>query len=278
MDGAGGLGIARADAVVRPLAVAQNLGAISHFMLPRGVPPPPPAGAAYLLQVAEGARSLVRSSLVEASAGGKAADVVAAIGAIGAQLATAYEQHVVQQRRIDAELEQALAGVECRKGCSFCCHLRVTTTVLEVIRIAEALSRDRSPERRSALVFTARKTAGLSDRDRLQQRTPCPLLVDGACSIYEVRPLTCHALLSRSASLCEHQLLASAAGDEPLKIPSPIAPRLLAASLISGQIAALRDLGLASHLVELISATAALQQDRNLLLRWLNREDVFARA
>jgi hypothetical protein len=53
---------------------------------------------------------------------------------------------------------------------------------------------------------------------------------------------------------------------------------LLAASLINGQIAALRDLGLASHPVELVSALAALERDPALFVRWLSREDVFARA
>ena len=61
-------------------------------------------------------------------------------------------------------------------------------------------------------------------------------------------------------------------------MPSPLAPRLLAASLINGQIAAMRDLGLASHPVELISSLAALERDPTVLVRWLNREDVFARA
>ena len=40
----------------------------------------------------------------------------------------------------------------------------------------------------------------------------------------------------------------------------------------------MRDLGLASHPVELISSLAALERDPTVLVRWLNREDVFARA
>ena len=81
-----------------------------------------------------------------------------------------------------------------------------------------------------------------------------------------------------SASLCERQFDASAEPDDQLLLPSPLTPRLLAASLINGQIAALRDLGLASRPVELVSALAALERDPALFVRWLSREGVFARA
>ncbi|HLJ18878.1 MAG TPA: hypothetical protein VKU84_01705, partial [Stellaceae bacterium] len=81
-----------------------------------------------------------------------------------------------------------------------------------------------------------------------------------------------------SASICERQFEAGAAQDDPQVVPSPLTPRLLSASLISGQIAALRDLGLASHPVELISALTELELDPHLFVRWLSREDVFPRA
>jgi hypothetical protein len=242
-------------------------------MLPQGIPPPPPEGARYLRTVAETARNLVRQSLIEASARGRPADVLAAIDAIGVNLGAAYEAQFAYQRGIDATFERGLAEVECRKGCSFCCHLTVTATPLEVIRIAAVLG-----DRRSAVLSTAEAIAGLDNRQRLARKVPCPLLIEGACSVYEVRPLTCRALLSRSASLCERQFETQAGQDDALLVPSPLTPRLLCASLINGQIAALRDLGLAGHPVELVSALAALERDSNLFVRWLSREDVFARA
>jgi len=82
----------------------------------------------------------------------------------------------------------------------------------------------------------------------------------------------------RHRRLCARQFEASAAPDDALLVPSPLTPRLLATSLITGQIAALRDLGLASHPVELVSALAALQRDPMSFVRWLNHENVFARA
>ena len=274
MDKANPLAAAAAGATIVPLVVAQDLGAITHLMLPRGIRLPPAEGARYLRSVAEASRKLVRQSLIEASAGGRPAEVLVAIPGIGAGLVAVYEDQLAHQRRIDAAFEHSLAAVECRKGCSFCCRLRVTATPLEVIRIAAAMD----PGRRSTVLATADAIAGLDERQRLARKLPCPLLLEGACSVYEIRPLTCRALLSRSASICERQFDAGAAPDDPQVVPSPVTPRLLSAGLINGQIAALRDLGLASHPVELISALAELERDPNLFIRWLCREDVFAGA
>ena len=274
MDKAERLAAAAAHAIIRPLSVELELGAITHLMLPRGIAPPPAEGARYLRDIAERARKLVRQSLIEASAGGRAAPVLAAIDAIGSSLVGLYEAEFAHQREIDGTFEGGLAAVECRKGCSFCCQLRVTATVLEVTRIAATFD----DERRSLVLSTAEAVSGLDERQRLARSVPCPLLLEGACSAYELRPLTCRALLSRSANLCERLFDGGTMADKSALVPSPVTPRLLSASLINGQIAALRDLGLASHPVELISALAALEREPTLLLRWLSREDVFARA
>ncbi len=274
MDQAKRLAAAAADATVGPLSVEQDLGAITHLMLPKGVPPPAQEAGRYLRGVAEASRKLVRQALIEASGGRRAAAVLAAIERIGAILAAAYADQLEYQRRIDAAFERGLSAVECRKGCSFCCHLKVTATPLEVIRIAATIDADRH----SSVLAAADEVVGLDERQRLARKIPCPLLIEGACSVYEVRPLTCRALLSLSASICERQFDAGGTQDDPQVVPSPLTPRLLSASLINGQIAALRDLGLASRPVELISGLAALERNPSLFVRWLSREDAFAAA
>jgi len=259
---------------IRPLAVEQDLGAITHLMLPQGIAPPAPQARDYLRDLAETARTLVRQSLISSSIGGRADAVLVAIGAMGAELADLYEREFARQRAIDATFEQSLAAVECRKGCSFCCRLKVTATPLEVIRIATTLD-----DARGATVLSAAELiAGMNERERVARQVPCPLLLDGACSAYEVRPLTCRALLSRRAALCERYFEVGTTMTDSGPVPSLVAPRLIAAALINGQIAALRDVGLASKTVELISALAALTRDPSLFLRWLSREDVFGRA
>jgi hypothetical protein len=278
VDKAGRLGATPSGPGIRPLAMAHDLGALTHLMLPAGITPPPGDVMRYLRGIAEGARELVRQSLIEGSAEGRPEHVLAAIETIGIGLVAAYEDQFARQRRIDASFEQALAGVECRKGCSFCCRLKVTGTVLEVVRIAAAIGAGRFPDRRSVVLSAADKVAGLDDTQRLAGQVPCPLLIEGACSVYEIRPITCRALLSRSVSLCERQFDVSVGTDDNVPVPSPVTPRLLSACLINGQIAALRDLGLPSRPVDLITGLAALERDPNLFVRWLSGEDVFARA
>lgn len=241
-------------------------------MLPSGLGEPPKEALHYLRSIAEDTRALVREALVEASAEGRPEDVLAAIERVGIGLGAAYEDQLAHQRRVDPDFERRLAGAECRKGCSFCCLLKVTVTILEVLRIAA-----RQPSERRSAILAAAETSGPEDRGHLTRSMPCPLLVDGACSIYEFRPLTCRALLSQSAAACERQFVLDAGTDAPLLVPSLATPRLLAASFINGQVAALRDLNLASHPVELVSGLAALEREPALLVRWLNGEDVFPR-
>ena len=187
MDKAERLAAAAARGTIRPLSVEQELGTITHLMLPGGITPPPPEAVRHLRGIAESARGLVRQFLIEASAGGSAAAVLTAIDAIGAGIVGLYETEFAHQRQIDTTFERALAAVECRKGCSFCCHLRVTATPLEVVRIAANIDH----QRRSSVLSTAETVAGLDARQRLVRSVPCPLLLEGACSAYEVRPLTC---------------------------------------------------------------------------------------
>ncbi|MBC7951471.1 MAG: YkgJ family cysteine cluster protein [Rhodospirillaceae bacterium] len=67
----------------------------------------------------------------------------------------------------------------CRKGCGWCCHQRVGAAAVEVLAISRALV-DR-PEARAALAAWS-------------PGKPCAFLKDGACSVYDIRPLKCRSL------------------------------------------------------------------------------------
>lgn len=67
----------------------------------------------------------------------------------------------------------------CRKGCGWCCHQRVGAAAIEVLTMARSL-RER-PEAVAALAAW-------------QPGAPCAFLKDGACSVYDVRPLKCRSL------------------------------------------------------------------------------------
>ncbi len=258
---------------VRPLSIARPLAAITRFALPPEIGYPSAEILRYVQGIAEGARSLARERLLQASAYGDIHKLLSAIEAINAHVAAAYEDQLARQRRADVEFGRRAAKIECRRGCSFCCHLNVTASVLEAVQIAAAMrSGSRADLERS--VFAASDAhSGLDAGSRLAHKSACPLLVLGACSMYEARPRACRALVSVSAQACERHFNADGKAADPA--PSLVTPRLIASGFVTGEIAAMQDLGLAGHLVELTAALAVLLRDRTALARWLAGEDVF---
>lgn len=76
----------------------------------------------------------------------------------------------------------------CKKGCSFCCHIPVSVSILEVDYINNNTRRLRKK--------VTEEHTGASN--------PCPFLSKGACSIYDTRPFVCrrHTALTMTSSWC----------------------------------------------------------------------------
>lgn len=104
--------------------------------------------------------------------------------------------------RVAAEHPEAVA---CRPGCDDCCHALFDLAPVEALAIALAFS-DLPRKQRRDIQRRAQKAARLFDQaaaqalavegeERLrilsQARTPCPLLADGRCAVYDERPITC---------------------------------------------------------------------------------------
>ena len=94
----------------------------------------------------------------------------------------------------------------CRKGCGWCCHQRVGATAIEVLHIAGEIRK--LPDSETIL---ARLDAWNSGR-------PCVFLVEGACSIYALRPLKCRSLYQMDARWC---MTTYAKLDAPIFGPPP---------------------------------------------------------
>src|SRR5258706_633958 len=92
-----------------------------------------------------------------------------------------------------------MAEVECRKGCAFCCHLNVTATALEAMHIAAVVRMGGRADLEGSVLAASDALSGLDSSSRLERKSPCPLLVQGACSIYQARPMRCRTLRSLSA-------------------------------------------------------------------------------
>lgn len=95
-----------------------------------------------------------------------------------------------------------MADIACRKGCAWCCTVRVTATPPEIFNAARHI-RERRPELVARIFAESRVTNGLENVARADLRRWCPLLAaDQSCSIYAVRPTTCRAVMAPDARYC----------------------------------------------------------------------------
>jgi len=95
---------------------------------------------------------------------------------------------------------------ECRKGCEWCCHQAVFAVTHEFLYIREYLARNTTEAERKEIFRRAGSKASLtkvkSMEEQLRFRAPCPFLKQGACGIYEARPMACRIYLSSSEAAC----------------------------------------------------------------------------
>jgi Fe-S-cluster containining protein len=98
-------------------------------------------------------------------------------------------------------------ALHCREGCHYCCcKPNVLTSVPDFLRIVEHVRTEFSASDRTALAERveryAAQVAGRRLDDPVDEQVPCPLLVDGRCSVYAVRPLVCRGYNSTSVEAC----------------------------------------------------------------------------
>jgi len=168
----------------------------------------------------------------------------------------------------------AEADVQCRAGCSFCCHQNVDVTIPEALLVALQLGDEADP-RRAAILAAADEFRDLDDDARIATGKPCPLLVDKRCSVYEVRPITCRSLTSPDAARCQAAMQSLEAGEGPLPIEIYVVLRFLCGGEQGAIRGICRDLSLQADLVELTQTVAAIIRDPMLIERWASGEHVF---
>jgi hypothetical protein len=105
--------------------------------------------------------------------------------------------------------------VACQDGCAWCCFLAASAWPMELFVLASWLEDRRTPE--ELVELRERLRAAVSERDRQRAAAPsratrvaCPLLAEGRCSVYEVRPAACVGWNSADVAPCQ----AYAEGDD----------------------------------------------------------------
>lgn len=189
-------------------------------------------------------------------------------------------------RLAEGFLARAPAGsVACRAGCDHCCYQSVGVTPPEALAIFAHVKATRSGPDFAAfstrLLERYQATRGLSAAERFSPEHPCVFLVEGRCSIYEVRPLSCRGMNSLDDRECATRLrapearaafLATGAGSRSFMEPIR-AFHAVSAGLQLG-LAELYQLDMRP--LDLIAALRLLLEDaESIARRWLAGEPAF---
>lgn len=167
-------------------------------------------------------------------------------------------------------------SMDCRMGCSWCCHQSVFASTHEVLVIEDYLTTHFSSEVLEGVKLAAAKKVGrtkkVSNKDLLKMQGACPLLKNGVCMVYPVRPMACRIYLSSDVKTCIDKY--NRPGHKDAK------PALFAFMMDAGQF---MNYGFVSGLLEkeLISNEAPLEwlleqflTDRDNFENWLNGKEL----
>jgi len=119
---------------------------------------------------------------------------------------TLYANIDVLNDSIVALAERQKIPVACHKGCQWCCHQAVYANSYELHFLSEKIKVRFSPENvsklqeRTEIKFAV--SSKMSEEEVAKYKSPCPLLENGACSIYEARPMACRIYLSTKLETC----------------------------------------------------------------------------
>jgi Fe-S-cluster containining protein len=105
--------------------------------------------------------------------------------------------------------------LHCRDECSYCCcKPNVLVSVPELVRVLDYVERTFTSVALSALRDRARAySAQMEGRpldEPVNESVPCPLLVHGRCSVYDIRPLVCRGYNSTDVDACRRAHTAAA--------------------------------------------------------------------
>ena len=188
------------------------------------------------------------------------------------------------QNRFD-EIGARFAGaaekpLACRSGCSLCCWLRVDVFAHEVFLIAHHLQVECDPAElariKENLLAHAAVVLPLTPFEHATRNVPCPMLRDGQCSIYSVRPNACRRQHSTDLLACQHTF------DHPADLEFPAAHdrelfRTLTAAMHYSE-DAYSQLGYDTTIYELGTALQEALDFPECWERWRAGEKAFRRA
>lgn len=171
-------------------------------------------------------------------------------------------------KTLDGAIAAASQKVDCKSGCSYCCHYRVIASAAEILTIAgfiHKLALNEQTQVVKRLRANASATAGLSAQQHESTNVECALLQDNKCLAYDVRPFACRRHHSMNVAACKETF------DDPQSPAQNIqsVERLaVAAGVINAHAAGSVRAGLDSNMYELGAALFAAMTDASSGARW----------
>jgi Fe-S-cluster containining protein len=156
------------------------------------------------------------------------------------------------------------SAVACRKGCAHCCYQWVTSTIPEVLLLAQSIRNDFASDHLATLKLRIRlyldKIAAIPPKDRmLRVRSACPLLEEDLCTAFESRPMSCRMFNALDVADC----IRYRQGDTDTPGAANARQIEVGNAMLFGSAVALRRRNLQEAMVEMVPALdIALSNDR----------------
>ena len=168
----------------------------------------------------------------------------------------------------------------CQKGCWHCCTHLVTASVPEVLRIANVIRESWTTEEIDALKerIAVHKEAIKPAKGTPQNTWPrhaCPLLQDGACSVWKDRPFVCRGWNSLDVQPCIEKERNPQSGVREQGLAHQVA---VTDYILQGYEAALASARVNADLCELSHALDIALNKPDAAARYLNGDNLFAPA
>ena len=167
----------------------------------------------------------------------------------------------------------------CKDGCSYCCSVQVQVLPPEVLYLAEYLKRTRTAPELTQLIERIAalddRIHGLSATERAKLGVPCALLVDGSCSVYEARPISCRSANSSDASQCQ---AAIGPGATLESVETYIHQTAVCSQVAKALAIGMRETGYPSNALEFMSALRIALETPDALAAWRRGETIFLNA
>jgi Fe-S-cluster containining protein len=162
--------------------------------------------------------------------------------------------------------------IACAKGCNYCCTSWVAASAPEVLFVLKNVAPANAETVTSKIQTASAQTGNRNQSERLKMITPCPMLADQLCGVYDARPLVCRTLVSYDVNSCEKVYTLLTGQDVPTSMAYNAIRNVYALALAG----ALKREGLPPFFYEYNAALEALLNSEDAEQRWLSGTDLLA--